>query len=57
MPITNDVFDRIGKAKYFSILDLASGYHQIEMNERDIQKTAFSAEGGHFEFVRMPFGL
>ena len=57
MPIINDVLDRIGKAKYFSILDLASGYHQIEMDKRDIQKTAFSAEGGHFEFVRMPFGL
>lgn len=57
MPIINDVLDNIGKAKYFSILDLASGYHQIEMEKRDIQKTAFSAEGVHFEFVRMPFGL
>lgn len=56
MPIISDVLDRIGKAKYFSILYLASGYHQVEIEENDIQKTAFSA-GGHFEFVRMLFGI
>jgi len=57
MPLINDVLDSLGRAKYFSTLDLASGYHQIEVKEEDIPKTAFSAEGGHFEYVRMPFGL
>src|SRR5699024_8924758 len=36
---------------------LASGFHQIEIEKRDIPKTAFSTENGHFEFLRMPFGL
>jgi len=57
MPLINDVLDSLGRAKYFSTLDLASGYHQIEVKQEDIPKTAFSAEGGHFEYVRMPFGL
>lgn len=57
MPAINDVLDKIGRAKYFSALDLASGYHQIEMAKQDRAKTAFTAVGGHYESTRMPFGL
>lgn len=57
IPNITDVLDRLGRAKYFTTLDLASGFHQIEMDEESIPKTAFSIEQGHFEFVRMPFGL
>jgi len=45
------------RVRYFSTFDMASGYHQIEIREEDIPKSAFSAEGGHFEYVQMPFGL
>jgi hypothetical protein len=38
-------------------LDLKCGYWQIELDEESIPKTAFSTPDGHFEFVRMPFGL
>jgi len=44
-------------AKYFSIFDLASGFHQILMDKDDKHKTAFSTPYGHFEYNRMPFGL
>lgn len=57
IPNINDILDSIGKAKYFSTLDLTSGFHQIEMKPKDIAKTAFTVEGGHYEFIRMPFGL
>ena len=42
---------------WFSDLDLNSGYWQIEMDENDIQKTAFTTQDGHHEFLRLPFGL
>lgn len=49
--------DKLGKSTYFTTLDLASGFHQIEDNQKDNQKTAFSVDNGHYEYVRMPFGL
>jgi len=57
MPVIGEVLDKLGKAMYFSVLDLASGYLQIEMEKQDIPKTAFTTDNGHFEYVRMPFGL
>lgn len=57
LPNINDILDKLGKSMYFSTLDLASGFHQIEMDPRDVSKTAFTVEGGHYEYVRMPFGL
>lgn len=57
LPIVEDILDRLGKCQYFSTLDLASGYHQINMHPNSIQKTAFNTEEGHFEFLKMPFGL
>ncbi|KAI5756150.1 hypothetical protein M8J77_022526 [Diaphorina citri] len=57
-PIPNiaDLLDRLGRCQYFSTLDLASGFHQIEVSQDSIEKTAFSTDNGHFEFLRMPFG-
>ncbi|CAK1593440.1 unnamed protein product [Parnassius mnemosyne] len=57
LPNITDLFDKLGKSSYFSTIDLASGYHQIEIEEQDRQKTAFSTQNGHYEFLRMPFGL
>lgn len=57
LPNITDILDKLGKSNYFSTIDLASGFHQIEVTENDIQKTAFNVEHGHFEYVRMPFGL
>lgn len=58
-PIPNiaDILDKLGRSQYFSTIDLASGFHQIEMDPKDIEKTAFTVENGHYEFTRMPFGL
>lgn len=36
---------------------LARAFIQIDMHEKDIEKAAFNTEHGHYEFLRMPFGL
>lgn len=57
IPNITDILDKLGRCMYFSTLDLASGFHQIEVDKKDVEKTAFSVENGHYEFLRMPFGL
>ncbi|XP_025161882.1 uncharacterized protein LOC112590215 [Harpegnathos saltator] len=57
LPNITEILDQLGSAKYFSIFDLASGFHQIAMHEDDAPKTAFSTPHGHYQFNRMPFGL
>lgn len=57
MPEISNILDQLGGNKYFSTLDLASGFHQIGMNPKDVEKTAFSVNYGKYEFLRMPFGL
>ena len=57
MPLIKEIFDQLSGAKYFSVFELASEFHQIEMNPEHSHKTAFSTDFGHYEFARMPFGL
>lgn len=57
LPNITEILDQLGGAKYFSVFDLASGFHQIKMHPDDSHKTAFSTPHGHYEFDRMPFGL
>ncbi|MDD9818054.1 MAG: RNase H-like domain-containing protein, partial [Gammaproteobacteria bacterium] len=57
LPRIDDCLDALGGAKLFTTLDLASGYWQVEMDEDDRAKTAFTTHHGLYEFNRMPFGL
>ena len=57
LPNIEDLFDQLQGARIFSRLDLQSGYHQLRIREKDIQKTAFVCPLGQFEYVCAPFGL
>ena len=57
LPRIDDLLDQLDKARYFSTLDLASGFWQIRMEPRSQEKTAFVTPQGLFEFRVMPFGL
>ena len=57
LPRIDDTLDVLGSAKWFSSLDLASGYWQVEVCPEDWEKTAFVTPYGLFQFRVMPFGL
>ncbi|KAE8676551.1 hypothetical protein F3Y22_tig00111584pilonHSYRG00153 [Hibiscus syriacus] len=57
IPLIVDLFDQLSNAKYFTKLDIRSGYHQVRVAEGDEPKTACVTRYGAFEFLVMPFGL
>ena len=57
LPRIDESLDANGKARYFSAIDLASAYNQVEVHTGDRHKTAFTTPMGLYEYNRMPFGL
>ena len=57
LPRVDDLLDLLAKSKYFSTLDLASGYWQVSMSPELAEKTSFATHSGLYEFAVMPFGL
>ena len=57
LPIIDDLFDQMKGATLFSKIELRSGYHQLQIKEDDIPKTAFKTRFGHYKFTVLTFGL
>ncbi len=57
LPRIEEIFDQLGRAKFFSVVDLASGFHQIPLHKDSRDITAFSTDSGSYRFTRIPFGL
>ena len=57
MPQIDDILAKLGKAKFFTALNLRSGYHHIALDKDAIKKTAFVTPFSKYEYLKVPFGL
>nr|GEZ38017.1 putative reverse transcriptase domain-containing protein [Tanacetum cinerariifolium] len=57
LPRIDNLFDQLQGEKYFSKIDLRSGYHQLKVKEEDVPKTMFRTRYGHYKLLVMRFGL
>nr|KAG5692917.1 hypothetical protein BaRGS_031421 [Batillaria attramentaria]KAG5699313.1 hypothetical protein BaRGS_004250 [Batillaria attramentaria] len=58
LPRVEDILDCLAGSQYFTVLDMKSGYYQIEIEEAHKERTAFTVGPlGFFEYNRLPFGL
>ena len=57
LPRIDGTLDLLAGTRYFTTLDLASGFWQVSMDKASQEKTAFTTHAGLYEFQKMPFGL
>lgn len=57
LPRIEEILDGLGRAKYFSVMDLQSGFHQIPLEKSSRPATAFSSDRGFYQWKVLPFGL
>lgn len=57
LPLIEDLLDRLRGKRYFTSLDLKDGFHHVNMARDSVKYTAFITPLGHYEYLKMPFGL
>lgn len=57
LPRIDEILDDLGKAKFFSVIDLFSGFHRVPLDRDSREITTFTTEQGSFQWTVLPFGL
>jgi hypothetical protein len=57
LPLMDELFDRVHGARFYTKIDLRTGFHQIRIADADVEKTAFRTRYGSFEYTVLPMGL
>lgn len=57
LPLIDEILGQLGNARYFSVLDLYSGFYQLGLSPESRKYTSFSVNGKKYEFKRLPMGL
>lgn len=57
LPRIDDVLDSLGRAQFFSVIDLYNGFHQVPLEKESRDITSFSTSAGSFRWKVLPFGL
>ena len=57
MPTAEELYHKLSEDRFYSKIDLSKGYWQVKVADKDVHKTAFVTPDGHYEFLKMPFGM
>lgn len=57
LPLIEDCLEYLDGKQWFTVLDLKSGFHQVQMSPESVKYTAFVTPTGQYEYLKMPFGL
>ena len=55
-PTLNDILPKCNNAKYLSLIDVSSGYHNLKLDERLSYFMMFACQIGRYRYKRLPFG-
>ena len=56
-PYPDEIFSHLANAKFFTVIDLTSGYYQVPLDPASRKYTAFMCSKGTFEYLVLPMGL
>ena len=57
IPLIDEVMDSLADSSIYSVMDMTTGYHQVDLDEETSDMCAFSTRKGHYQYTKLPMGL